>query len=98
MEALKVILKPVITEKALAEADNGEYTFEVDTHSTKGEIAKAIKKIFEVDVVSVKTRVTKNRSRRVLRSRQRTTLGPIKKATVKIGKDQKIDIFEVKEK
>ena len=47
-------------------------------------------------MLSVSTRTTKGKSKRVFRTRVRTTLGPIKKATVKIGKDQKIDIFEVK--
>jgi len=46
--------------------------------------------------VGVKTRTTKGRSKRVFRTRLRTTLGPIKKATVKLSKEQKIDIFEVK--
>jgi large subunit ribosomal protein L23 len=97
MQSFKVILKPIISEKALKEADNGEYTFEVDRRASKEEIIKAIKKVFEVDVKTVKTRITKNRSKRMLRSRQRTFLGPIKKATVKLAKDQKIDIYEVKE-
>jgi len=96
MESLKVILRPIMTEKSFIDAGKGEYTFQVDPASTKGEIAKAVKVMFDVDVVNVKTRITKGRSRRMLRSRKRSPLGPVKKATVKLMKDQKIDIFEVK--
>ncbi len=95
MQSAKVILKPMMTEKSLIEAGNREYTFAVETTATKGEIAKAIKMMFDVDTVSIKTRIVKNRSRRVLRSRQRTAVSTFKKATVKLLKDQKIDIFEV---
>ena len=96
MDVSKVILKPVLTEKSLNDASRGEYTFVVDKNSSKSQILRAVKELFKVDVLSVSTRTTKGKSKRVFRTRVRTTLGPIKKATVKIGKDQKIDIFEVK--
>ncbi len=96
MDVSKVIVKPVLTEKSLKDASRGEYTFVVDKDSSKSQILRAVKELFKVDVLSVSTRTTKGKSKRVFRTRVRTTLGPIKKATVKIGKDQKIDIFEVK--
>ena len=95
METLKVILKPVTTEKGFIDAGKGEYSFVVDKNASKPEIAKAIKKMFDVDVVRVKTTITKSRSRRNLKGRGRAAVGPIKKATVKLAKEQKIDIFEV---
>ncbi len=96
MEINQVIIKPVLTEKSLNDASRGEYTFAVDKGASKSEISRAVKELFKVDVVSVKTRTTKGKSKRVFRTRVKTTLGPIKKATVKVGKEQKIDIFEVK--
>ena len=96
MDVSKVIVKPVLTEKSLNDASRGEYTFVVDRNSSKSQILRAVKELFKVDVLSVSTRTTKGKSKRVFKTRVRTTLGPIKKATVKIGKDQKIDIFEVK--
>lgn len=96
IQAEKIIKKPVITEKSLLDASIGEYTFEVEKTANKAEIAQAISEIFGVDVKRVKTRIVKNRSKRVMRSRQKTALPAFKKASVKIGKDQKIDIFEVK--
>lgn len=95
MESSKVIVKPVLTEKSLTEAAGGEYTFEVATGVNKKEIARAVKDLFKVDVVSVTTRITKGKSRRVLKNRKRAPITPFKKATVKVGKEQKIDIFEV---
>ena len=92
----RIIKRPVITEKSLLDASIGEYTFEVDMAANKNEIAKAITETFKVDVKRVKTRITKNKSKRIMRTRMETTLSSVKKATVKLGKDQKIDIFEVK--
>ncbi len=97
MEASLVIVKPVLTEKSLNDAARGEYTFVVKTTSSKSEIARAVKELFKVDVLAVSTRTTKGKSKRVFRSRVKTTLGPTKKATVRVGKEQKIDIFEVKQ-
>lgn len=96
LNAERIIKRPVLTEKSLLDASVGEYTFEVKKTANKVEIAKAVQEIFGVDVKKVKTSIIKNRSKRVLRTRQETTLPAFKKAIVKVGKDQKIDIFEVK--
>ena|SRR3990167_7471197 len=96
METAKVILRPLMTEKSLVDAAKGDYSFIVDKKATKGEIKKAVKERFSVDVLSVKTRLVKGRTRRVFRRREKTVLGPRKTATVRVGKEQKIDIFEVK--
>ncbi len=96
MNASEIILKPIVTEKSLMDASRGEYTFEVYSKANKHQIAKAVAELFKVDVKGVSTRVVKNRTRRVMRHREMTTLRSFKKATVKVGKEQKIDIFEVK--
>ena len=94
--ASKIIKRPIITEKSLLDAASGEYTFEVARTANKIEIALAVAELFNVDVKRVKTSIVKNRSKRVLRTRQKAVLPAIKKAMVKVGKEQKIDIFEVK--
>ncbi len=96
METARVILRPLLTEKSLVDAAKGDYSFVVDKKATKGEIRKAVKEKFSVDVVSVRTRTVKGRTRRVFRRREKTVLGSRKTATVRVGKEQKIDIFEVK--
>ena len=96
MEAIKVIFKPIISEASIKEMESNRYVFEVNKDSTKKDVAEAVKESFGVDVLKVQTRIIKGRSRRMLRSRNRVYLGPSKRATVQIGKDQKIGIFEVK--
>lgn len=96
MEASKVIIKPLLTEKSLIDASSGSYQFRVARQASKKEIARAVADLFKVDVVDVKTSTIKGRSKRVFRRREKTTLGPLKKAIVKLAKEQKIDIFEVK--
>lgn len=96
MEINKVLLKPVISESSIKDMESNKYVFVVNKHANKYEVAKAVKESFGVDVLNVKTRIIKGRSRRSLRKRDRVVLGPSKRATVQIGKDQKIEIFETK--
>ncbi|MEX0622195.1 MAG: 50S ribosomal protein L23 [Candidatus Woykebacteria bacterium] len=84
-----------MTEKSLQEAADGKYTFEVELAANKKEIAKGVEKTFKVDVVDVKTRILKGKRKRI-RGTFVERAGPkIKKATVRLGKDQKISVFEV---
>lgn len=96
MEISKVLLKPVISESSIKDMESNKYVFVVSKHANKYEVAKAVKESFSVDVLNVRTRIIKGRSRRSLRRRDRVALGPSKRATVQIGKDQKIKIFETK--
>lgn len=90
-----ILKKPHISEKSLYSASFGEYTFEVDKKASKEDIAKAVHEVFNVDVVRVRTITVKGKTRRSLKKRQPFKLSPWKKALVKVGKDQKIDLFDV---
>lgn len=83
-----------MTEKSLTLASRGFYTFEVNRHVAKREIAEAIKKEFSVDVVSISTITMKGKSKRVGKMRQEIRHGDSKKAIVRLKKDQKIELFE----
>lgn len=48
-----VIKNPRITEKAAYASDNNVYTFDVATRTTKIEVAKAVKDIYNVEPVKV---------------------------------------------
>lgn len=96
MEINKVLFKPVISESSIKDMESNKYVFVVNNKANKYEIAKAVSISFGVDVLSVRTRIVKGRSRRSLRKRGRIDLGPSKRATVQVGKDQKIGIFETK--
>jgi large subunit ribosomal protein L23 len=98
METEKVIKKPVFSETSLDQAANGRFTFEVALEANKKEIARAVENSFDVDVLSVKTRIIKGKRSRI-RGTSRERLGKkIKKATVELEKDQKISAFEVTKK
>lgn len=52
----EVILHPRLTEKATGVAEDGNvYTFDVDTRATKSQISKAVKDLYKVDAVKVRT-------------------------------------------
>lgn len=89
-----VLKRPIITEKSLALAAKGFYTFEVGRAAKKPEIARAVTEAFKVEVVSVSTIMVKGRSRRVGRMRTEINLGNSKKAIVQLKKDQKIALFD----
>ncbi len=53
--AYDIILKPVITERSMILAAVKRYTFLVDPHANKLQIAKAVEEIFGVKVAKVNT-------------------------------------------
>ncbi len=91
---IKVIRKPVLTEKSLREAADGKFTFEVDLKANKNQIASEIKKAFKVDVLNVRTSILKGKRRRVRGTSRQKDSGVLKKATVKLVEGQKISVFE----
>ena len=94
--SIEVLVRPIISEKSLKEADKGNYTFEVSHDSTKDTIRKAVKDFFGVDVTGVKTLIIKGRTSRVWGRRERAPVTPMKKAMVSLKKGQKLDVFEIK--
>ncbi len=87
-----VIIRPIITEKSmkLMAADN-KYTFEVAKGTNKVEVAKAVKSLFNVDVVKVNMMNTKPKNKRVGRYTGKTSV--VHKAIVKLAAEQTIDLF-----
>ncbi|NJE61636.1 50S ribosomal protein L23 [Thermococcus sp. 21S7] len=59
MDPYKVIIKPVVTEKAVAMIENeNKLTFIVDKRATKADIKRAVEAMFEVKVEKVNTLIT----------------------------------------
>jgi large subunit ribosomal protein L23 len=90
-----VIIRPVITEKSheMAELSN-QYTFEVDMRANKIQIAEAIFKIFDVDVLDVKTMIVP--AKRGQRGRRKYVRhGAWKKAIVTLRPGQTIAAFNL---
>ena len=55
MTAYDIIIRPIITERAMAGAADKKYVFEVAKDAGKIEIKKAVEEIFGVKVASVNT-------------------------------------------
>ena len=66
MKAIQdIIIKPVITEKAMDGLQSKRYTFEVKKDATKPEIAAAIEELFDVKVADVNTISMKKKPKRM---------------------------------
>jgi large subunit ribosomal protein L23 len=90
----QILIKPVITERAIAEARRGWYTFLVERAAHKPEIARAVGEAFGVEVTAVRTTTVPEKARRSLRSRHVRIAPRGKKAIVRLKEGQKIEIFE----
>ena len=89
--------RPLITEKSMALAQKGWYTFAVSVASRKETIAREIGQLYNVTVREVRTihRVGKmHRTGRKMILKRRPDW---KKAMVKLIKGQKIPVFEIGE-
>ena len=86
MRAQDVLIKPLITEKALGKGENKVYVFSVSIHANKNQISGAVEKFFNVEVNGVKTLVRKGKVRRVGKRRQEKHMSDTKKAYVTLKK------------
>ena len=94
MTAHDIIIRPVITERSMAGAQQKKYTFEVAKNANKIESAKAIAEVFDgVKVAKVNTMHVRGRMRRQGRFEGYTPSW--KKAIVTLTEDSKsIEFFE----
>ena len=89
-----VILKPVITERSMADMAFKKYTFLVHTESNKAQIKEAVEKMFAgTKVAKVNTMNIEGKKRR--RGNSVGYTAATKKAIVQLTEDSKdIEIFE----
>lgn len=91
---MTVILRPLISEKSMGLTKTGFYTFEVAKSATKEQIAAIIADKFKVKVVSVNT-INRAGKTKTQRTRKGYFTQPhLKKAIVRVGKGDKIALFE----
>jgi large subunit ribosomal protein L23 len=87
-----IVLRPIVTEKSnRLQEQNNHFVFRVAKDANKIDIRKAVEKLFNVRVVSVKTFRTPSRMRRVGRNVGRRPSW--KKAIVKLREGDKIEFF-----
>ncbi|MCY4414136.1 MAG: 50S ribosomal protein L23 [Alphaproteobacteria bacterium] len=84
-----VLKKPHVTEDAMRLASDGVFTFVVSESADKNVIAKAVEKIFNVEVESV--RIARKPAKRKVFRGQRGLQNKLKKALVRLKKGQTIE-------
>lgn len=90
---MKVLLAPLISEKSVNAADNGnQFAFKVATDASKPEIKAAVEMLFEVNVEKVQVLNVKGKTKRF---GQRMGKRPDwKKAYVRLAEGQDINFAE----
>ena len=88
-----IIFRPLNTEKTTIQKEMfNQVTFEVDRRANRIEIGRAIEKVFNVKVASVKTLQVKGKVKR--RGRTLGKRKDWKKAIVTLSPGERIDFFE----
>ena len=88
----KILLEPVLSEKANLLREEGKYVFKVDPSATKIQIKEAVRRLFNVHPISCTVMVVGGKPKR-----QRNRAGYTstwKKAIVRLPKEEKISLFE----
>jgi large subunit ribosomal protein L23 len=86
-----VLKRPHVTEKASALTEKNQYVFEVWPKTNKIEIKKAVKDLYNVDVIGVRIINIHEKERRV--GKTKGIKKGYKKALVTLKKGQKIEIL-----
>ena len=94
MEANKIIIKPLLSEKSYSDIAKKKYWFVVDKNATKTQIKQAVQEIFGVEVESVNTSITAKKPKK-RKGRVSGYTSENKKAIVTLKKESKpIAFFE----
>ncbi len=89
-----VLVRPVVSEKSVAEIERNNYTFAVRHDANKLQIKAAVEAEFKVTVLGVRVQTVHPK----VKSRGRRTKGTTsgwRKAVVTIAPGDKIELFEV---
>ena len=88
-----IILKPVISEKSMADVQNRKYTFKVAVDANKTQVKMAIEEIFGVDVEKVNIMNVNGKVKKMGKNIGRTAAS--KKAIVTLTeKSKQIEFFQ----
>ena len=87
-----ILIEPVVSEKASALREQNKYVFIVHPDATKTEIKEAVKRLFNVKVVSCTTMNVLGKMKRLRGKPGRTS--SYKKAIVRVADGETISAFE----
>lgn len=90
--AYKVLVRPLVTEKASIQGAEGKYFFEVGKQANKIEIAKAIQEVYGVKPISVN--VIRMGGKNVKYGKKTGQRKDWKKAIITLAKGQTIKVYE----
>ena len=91
-QAYRVLVKPMVTEKATTLNSANQYVFMVETSANKISVAKAIEEVYGVKPSSVN--VIKMKGKKINRGRITGKRKDFKKAIVTLKKGESISIYE----
>ena len=91
----KILIKPILTEKATNLVQNNVYMFEVDKKANKHQVKQALEKLYKVKTGAVKIMVRKGKERKVGKKGLLRKTANRKIAFVKLI-EGKIDLFPQK--
>jgi large subunit ribosomal protein L23 len=89
-----MLIRPIITEKALKEAKIGRFTFEVGIGDNKTKIRSEVEKAFAVKVIKIQTLIVPGKEYRKGKSRNTGVRSDWKKAIVTVAEGQKITLWD----
>ena len=92
MQYTDIIIAPVLTEKSNEMREQRKYVFKVDSCSTKVQIKEAVRKLFNVKVLSCAVVNVDGKMRRVRYRAGKTSSW--KKAIVTLADGESIKVFE----
>lgn len=92
MKPHDVILRPVLSEKAVMEIDRGKYAFYVHPDANRSQVKDAVERVFEVDVVKINLQNVAGKRKRMGRFLGKRP--ERKKAIVTLAAGQKIQQLE----
>ena len=92
MKVNNIIIKPVLTEKTTLLAQKKVYAFQVHTAANKHQVAEVIKKLYDVEIGSVRMMLKKGKEKKVGRKMIPKMLPDRKVALITVTKGT-IDLF-----
>jgi large subunit ribosomal protein L23 len=89
------LIRPIISEKTIAESEKKKYTFQTELLATKTQIKKAVEEMFGVKVTGIRTAIVMGKTYRTGKRWLQSQKANWKKAVVTVAGDKTIDLFDV---
>ncbi len=89
MELARVIMGPVVTEKAEVQRAAGIYTIRVHPHATKVDVKNALRKFYDVEAISVRVHNTVPKRRAISQHASMEKRHRTKRMIIRLSKKSK---------